>query len=113
MTLNEITVGEVAEFLRGAKEGGTQTCLLIGAGVSRSSGIGLADDFVDRIKSEYKTRYQGLCNKIGPDRAPSYHECMAALPPAQQVQLVRRDIDKAKINWAHIGIARLERDKFV
>nr|WP_281501146.1 SIR2 family protein [Erythrobacter sp. F6033] len=38
---------------------------------------------------------------------------MAALPPAKQVELIRADIDGAKINWAHIGIARLEKSEII
>ena len=107
MALSEKTVGEIAEQIRGEK-----TCLFIGAGVSKSAGIGLASDFVKRISKEFPTSYATLCNGQS-GKPPGYAECMAALPPANQVKLVREAVMQAKINLAHIGIARLERAEIV
>ena len=107
MALSEKTVGEIAEQIRGEK-----TCLFIGAGVSKSAGVGLASDFVKRISKEFPESYATLCNGQS-GKTPGYAECMAALPPAKQVKLVRDDIMQAKINLAHIGIARLERAEIV
>lgn len=113
MALNEITVGEIADLLKGVADSERKACLLIGAGVSYSAGIGLTGDFVKRIAQEYPVIYNKACNNCNDGKAPSYAQCMAALPPAKQVELVRKDIDAAKINWAHVGIARMERGQIV
>ncbi|HEX8654445.1 MAG TPA: SIR2 family protein [Allosphingosinicella sp.] len=110
MAVKDISVGQVAELLSGSRKAGKKTCLLVGAGVSKTAGIGLASDFVARIKRDYRKNYDATCAETG-TLEPGYAQCMAALPPATQVQLVRDDIKNSKINWAHIGIARLERDE--
>lgn len=109
MGLSERTIGEIADLLKDTKQQETKACLLIGAGVSYTGGIGLASDFVKRIQHEYPKIYEKACTGCAEKISPGYAQCMAALPPAKQVELVRADIDKAKINWAHIGIARMER----
>jgi len=108
MALKDITVGQIADLIKDARKGGPKGCLLIGAGVSKTAGIGLANDFVTRIREDYPEIYSAICVELGGKKEPGYAQCMAALPPAKQVQLVREDIDRARINWAHIGIARLE-----
>jgi tetratricopeptide (TPR) repeat protein len=109
MALAEATVGEVADLLRGAGDGSPRLCLLIGAGVSVTAGIALASQFVEIIQQRYSNLYNRACRECPDGKSPSYAQCMAALPPATQVNLVREAIAKSKINWAHIGIARLER----
>jgi hypothetical protein len=113
MSIQEITIPEIADLLKAARKSGTKATLLIGAGVSKTAGIGLASDFVARIRSEFPAIYHATCVKLGSRREPGYADCMAALTPAAQVKLVRGDIDSAKMNWAHIGIARLEREDFI
>ena len=113
MALRETTVGQIADLLKASNRAGIKACLLIGAGVSKTAGIGLASDFVGRIKADFPEVYKATCAEAGADTEPGYAQCMAALPPATQVSLVREDIDKARINWAHIGIARLERAEIV
>ncbi|MCL9999012.1 MAG: SIR2 family protein [Erythrobacter sp.] len=111
MKLQEITVGEIADILRDCGPEREQACLLIGAGVSYSAGIGLSSDFVKKIKERFENLYDKACRESGDGKEPGYAQCMAALPPAKQVELIREDIDQAKINWAHIGIARLEKSQ--
>ena len=113
MPLQESTVAQIADLLRDTKTSEPKACLLIGAGVSYSAGIGLAGDFITRIKNQFPALYQAACQSCGEGIDPNYAQCMATLPPAQQVKLVRTDIDSAQINWAHIGIARLEKESIV
>ena len=113
--IRDISIDRIAELLRDTKEGNgaPKACLLIGAGVSKSAGIGMAGDFVKRIQKEYPEAYRSAQALCAEGDAPSYAQCMAQLPPAKQVQIVRASIDAAKVNWAHIGIARMERDGVV
>lgn len=112
MILRESSVAQISDLLADTKNSEPKACLLIGAGVSYTAGIGLAKDFIKRIKAEYPAIYDAACRNCA-GSTPSYAECMAQLPPATQVKLVRTDIDAAKTNWAHIGIARLERASVV
>ena len=109
MKLKERSVREVVELLRGLPETRAKACLLIGAGVSFTAGIPLADGFVAQIRDEYPANYARACEEVADGGKPNYAQCMGRLPPRKQVQLVRGAIEKAKINWGHIGIARLER----
>ena len=111
--LREATVAQIADLLKDTATSEPKACLLIGAGVSYSAGIGLANDFIKRIEQEYPAIHAAACSACNAGELPTYAQCMAALPPAKQVQLVRRDIDAAKTNWAHIGIARMERAAIV
>ena len=113
MALKETTVGEIADLLKDIAGGERQACLLVGAGVSKSAGIGLAGDFIRRIEQDYPAIYTKASKSCDDGKPPSYAQCMAALPPATQVKLVRKDIDAAKINWAHVGIARMERGEVI
>ena len=107
--LKESSVAQIADLLSDISENEPKACLLIGAGVSYTAGIGLANDFIKRIKEDYPSIYASACRACPKGEEPSYAQCMAELPPATQVKLVRKDIDAARTNWAHIGIARLER----
>jgi tetratricopeptide (TPR) repeat protein len=108
VSLREATLLEIAELLKANNSNAPKVCLLIGAGVSQTAGIGLSSDFVERIKSDYPVAYQRACNRVKFGDQPSYADCMDALPPAQQAELIQGEVEKAKINWAHIGIARME-----
>lgn len=108
MAIREATVDEVADVLRATRKDENCLSLLTGAGVSLTAGIGLAGDFVSRIEVRHNNLYRKAQRDCGDTRQPNYAECMAALTPAMQVQLIREDVDKSQINWAHVGIARLE-----
>ncbi len=109
MTLREATVSEIADLLHAQKDDAPRACLLIGAGVSYTAGIGLSSHFVERIKSEYPAAYDRAFYRVKFGDQPSYADCMAALPLATQAKLVRDEVENARINWAHIGIARMEK----
>lgn len=111
--LVEVDIRYVAELLLDGQGKPVPACLLIGAGVSKSAGVGLANDFVRTIKANHPAAYQRAISVCKEDRSPSYGECMAMLTPAQQTQLVRSAIETARVNWAHIGIALLEQAGFI
>jgi tetratricopeptide (TPR) repeat protein len=100
------TIEDVAETLKNAKDRGERCSLLIGAGCSVDAGIPTAQGFVDQIKIKHPLAYQ---------RAPekTYPQCMAELMISERRALIAEYVDKAKINWAHIGIARLIQEGLV
>ncbi len=106
--MREKTVAEIAEHI-----GTEKACLLIGAGVSLSAGVGLAADFVAEIKAQYPSVYERLFKRGNANTPPSYAECMGELTDSNRAKLVRKAIENAKINSAHIGIARLEQNNLL
>ena len=100
------TIEDVLETLTNCKASGKKCSLLIGAGCSLSAGIPLANGFVEEIKNRHRQDY---------NRAPekTYPHCMAELPPGLRRDLIAEYVDKAKLNWAHIGIAQLIAEGYV
>ncbi len=105
MELNH-TIDDVIDVLKRAKEHERKSTLLIGAGCSVKAGIPTAGKFVEIIKKEYPRNY---------DRAPekTYPHCMAELHYGERRELIAKYVDKAKVNWAHIGIACLMKAGYV
>jgi tetratricopeptide (TPR) repeat protein len=61
---------------------------------------------VEIIEKRYPQAYRRAKEK-------TYAKCMAELPPGVRRDLVARYVDRAKINWAHIGIAQLMKNGYV
>jgi len=100
------TIDEIKETLENAKKGGRGCALLIGAGCSFKAGIPTASGFVDIIKAKYKLAYE---------RAPekTYPSCMQELLLSERRDLIVRLVDRAKVNWAHLCIARLIEERYI
>lgn len=94
------SVDEIAEVLQDMKSRGRSCSLLIGAGVSIAAGVPAAAGFVDLIKQRNPLAYARASEK-------TYPKCMAELLLNQRRNLIAEFVDKAKINWAHIGIGLL------
>jgi tetratricopeptide (TPR) repeat protein len=93
-----VDVKIIAEQLKNVQQ--TKVTLLIGAGVSVTAGIPLANGFVELIEQ----RYPLLCRGC-PTR--SYPHYMFLLSPGQRRDLIAEYVDKAKINWAHLALGAL------
>ena len=65
-----------------------------------AAGIPTASGFVDLIKQRNPYAYARASEK-------TYPSCMAELTVNQRRDLIAEFVDKAKINWAHIGIGLL------
>lgn len=100
------TIDDIAEELRRAQERDEKGALLIGAGCSVSAGIPVASEVVKEIQRTYQREYERVEKK-------TYQACMARLTPHQRRELIGRYIDEAKINWAHICIAKLIKEGYV
>jgi tetratricopeptide (TPR) repeat protein len=100
------TVDDIVETLKNAKAHGRKCTLLIGAGCSVKAGIPTAAGFVEAIEKDYSSAYRRAKEK-------TYAQCMAELTVGQQRDLITSYVDKARINWAHIGIAQLMKYGFV
>ena len=100
------TIDDIVETLGNAQRSGRQCSLLIGAGCSVKAGIPAASGFVEIIEKDYSEAYSRAEEK-------TYPKCMAELAPGVRRDLVAYYVDRAKINWAHIGIAQLMKNGFV
>jgi NAD-dependent SIR2 family protein deacetylase len=102
----QMNIDDVVEALCPAKERDKCSTLLIGASCSATAGIPTATQFVDIIKTVYPRSYERATRK-------DYPNCMAELSLAERRDLIASRIDKSKINWSHIGIAKLIKHGYV
>jgi len=102
------TLTDIAEDLRKGLDGQRKCTLLIGAGCSKTAGIPLAADIVRDIKTRFPRVYERALTRAQKRTQSamlaSYGDCMAELDPGPQRDLIRGYIDKARLNWAHVGM---------
>ena len=103
--MKKSTIEELAYILRNSKiKNQPKPILFIGAGVSKTGNIPLANEITQFILKEYPThpRIKRLKSKN-----PTYYELMECLQPFERDNILKGYIDKAKINVSHIYIAQL------
>jgi Tfp pilus assembly protein PilF len=99
-------IEDIVETLKNAQARNRGCSLLIGAGCSVKAGIPLAAEFVAEIERKWVNAHRRAKEKTYPD-------CMAELAPAERRDLIADYVDKAKLNWAHLGIAQLIKANYV
>ena len=103
---NTADVKIIAEQLKWAKVNGYSTAILLGAGMSVSTGIPTASGIIDEIKE----KFPNLCNTCKKETYPAY---MSLLAPAQRKKLIASFTDNAKINLAHLYLGSLVKENYV
>ncbi|WAS95375.1 hypothetical protein [Nannocystis punicea] len=88
-------IEDVAGALRQARERGDSASILMGAGVSVSAGIPLAQGFVEAVKRDDPAAYARALEK-------TYPHVMAALDVGPRHDLIARYVERARLNWAHV-----------
>ena len=105
------TIQDISEDLRRSKGRDRRCTLLVGAGCSKTAGIPLASQIVDDIRKDHPMVFQRALRRAQRNDSsigvPGYGDCMAELDPGPQRDLIRGYIDRARLNWAHVGIAAL------
>ena len=99
-------IDDVVDTLKNAKARKRGCTLLVGAGCSVKAGIPTAAGFVDVIKERFPQAHSRALDKV-------YPRCMAELAMGQRRDLIADYVDRAKINWAHIGVAQLMKHGFI
>ena len=102
----ERSVDEIAETLKNAKRTNRGATLLIGAGCSASADIPLASDFVRMIREMFPARCKRLASN-------DYAQHMAELGDGERHDLIVPNIDKKRVNWAHMAIAQMMKHGYV
>ena len=103
------TVKDIAKHLRDNKKNQTPVVIFTGAGCSKSAGMPLASELVNEINKKYKNALKNLSDAEKSD----YGLCMRKLVPHEQKKIIEKYIAKAKINWAHIALARLLKNNYI
>ncbi|RYY78764.1 MAG: hypothetical protein EOO69_09240 [Moraxellaceae bacterium] len=104
-----LTVKDIAATLRDSKKNNVPVVVFTGAGCSKSAGIPLAFDLIKAINKKFKNNLKDLTEEQKKD----YGECMAKLVPHEQKILLKKYIENAKINWAHIALASLLKNGYI
>ncbi|NVK34922.1 MAG: SIR2 family protein [Rhodobacteraceae bacterium] len=93
--MNDIGIDKLAEHLKDIKSRGKQTVILIGAGISKTSGIPLAKEIAEEAQKE------------------SYIDYMKGLKLGERSSIFRKYNKEAKINSAHLFLAFLIENGFI
>jgi len=86
-----------------------RVALLIGAGCSKTAGIPLAWEIVEKIREVYRTRLENLA----PKKQLDYSAVVAKIMPKEFLELLRPYVKEAKVNLAHLCIAELLKENIV
>jgi len=103
---NKADIKMISEQIRWAKSENFNTCLLLGAGISKSAGIPLAYEIINIIKE----KFPGTAKRATKETYPEY---MRLLTPLQRRELIGSFIDKAQINVAHLYLGSLVKEGYV
>lgn len=106
MKYQTITIDELAEHLVGLKKMGIATTVFLGAGVSASTGIPLANEIINILKKEYPTAI--LRNK-----AETYGEIMKVLPLGTRKEFIKKYTDNPKLNLAHLYLSSFVKHGYI
>lgn len=104
-------------MLRSARQGRPAT-LLIGAGCSISGGIPSAAEIVKRYRGQYEDDYARAEKNYLSDHpednnlAGIYPYFMSEIAPADRDGIINELIQREKINWTHLVIAHLIKNKY-
>jgi tetratricopeptide (TPR) repeat protein len=109
--MKETKIDLLAYILKEAKKKNLpKPIFFLGAGASRSGNIPLAGEIIKQILHDYSD-YPPI--KDLPIEGRTYAKLMDCLQPDQRDELLKKYIDEAKINVAHIYLAQLIKEGFV
>lgn len=114
----DFVAAEMREAEKRSRKGGSPATLFLGAGLSKSAGIPLANEFVERILRDdhFKTRFLGRKTATDPDdegKVLTYPECMDELTPTERRDVIGPFMEEATLNRAHLAIAQLMKHGYV
>ncbi|MEI7725801.1 MAG: SIR2 family protein [Bacteroidota bacterium] len=109
--MKEINIDKLAYLLKQSKvKNQPKPIFFLGAGASRTGEIPLASEISAEILKEYSEN--PFVMEL-PDKSKTYANLMDCLNPAERDELLKKYIDKAKINVTHIYLAQLLKEDFV
>ena len=109
--MKEIKIEHLSYLLKQAKANKKpQPIFFLGAGFSRSGGIPLASEVISKILQDYSE--SPFISELPTDQR-TYAKLMGCLLPDQRDELLKKYIDDAKVNVAHIYLAQLISEGYV
>lgn len=102
----ERTIDDLVDVIKRAKNDKIRVNLLIGAGASVSGGIPLADAIIKDIEKKFPREYAKADEK-------TYAGYMSVLTSLERRNLISKYVNDAKVNWAHLLIAHLMKNKII
>lgn len=107
LEFQKATIDDLAEHLLMIKKDfGIKTTIFMGAGVSASTGIPLANDIAEDIKK----RFPHIAKKV---KEETYGEYMRCLPMGIRKNLIQNYIGDAKLNLAHLFLSSFVREDII
>lgn len=96
-------IDDLASFMTMAKKENKEFVFITGAGCSVTAGIPLAWKIVEELNKEFELQLKSLSEEERKD----YGKCMECIEITKRRDYLKKYIDEAKINWAHIALACL------
>jgi hypothetical protein len=96
-------IGQVVDMLKASLDRTNRATAFLGAGVSVAAGIPGASGLIQEVRDTYGTKF----SQLPADDQCHYGKVMHALSPADRRLLIRRVIDRSRMNWANIALAQL------
>ena len=105
-------IEDLAYLIKKAKRNGEpKPIVILGAGVSKSGGIPLANGIVKYILKEYKGKPS--IERLNKDQKQDYYELMTALNAKERRQVFKYHINKSQVNVGHIYLAQLIEEEYI
>ena len=108
-TISQHDVSDLAEFMRRARKENNPYVFFTGAGCSKTAGIPLSGELVEAMHKRFELELKPLNDEDRQD----YGKCMAKIARNDRRKFLKKYIDEAHINWAHVALACLLKEGYI
>lgn len=107
--MHQYTIKDLAQFMKFARDAERPYIFATGAGCSVTAGIPLARKIVEELNKLFSLELKSLSEEERKD----YGKCMECIEVSKRRTYLKRYINEAKINWAHIALSCLIKEGYV
>lgn len=107
--MHQYTIKDLAQFMKSARDEERPYIFATGAGCSVTAGIPLARKIVEELNKLFSLELKSLSEEERKD----YGKCMECIEVSKRRTYLKRYINEAKINWAHIALSCLIKEGYV
>lgn len=106
---HQFSIKDLAQFMQSAKDEKKPYIFVTGAGCSVTAGIPLAKTIVEELNEKFSLELKSLSVEERKD----YGKCMECIEVSKRRIYLKKYINEAKINWAHIALSCLIKEGYI